>query len=297
MVVSPPVNWMNWWLSFLQTNGQMILRIWLWCAGLSLLERLRPIQPDQPLRHWWFNLQWIIWSVLVGSLLLQSPWIAAGLQGLRRLLGGPYVQLHLPDTLFGAIAAMLLFGLLLDFFYYWMHRFQHTTWLWPQHKLHHSERWMNASTGHRHHWLENLLAQLTIWLPIQALVDIQPLNLTWVLQILMVWNYFVHLNLKLDLGWLSPILGGPQLHWIHHSFAPQHWDKNFAPYFPIWDVLFGTYCAPKPGEFPPSGLPHGENIERMWQAHLLPWKEWWQGLRRSPLSRYFSSKSRKRNYH
>ena len=46
-------------------------------------------------------------------------------------------------------------------------------------------------------------------------------------------------------------------------------DKNFAAYFPIWDVLFGTYWHPRKGEFPPTGLHSGERIESIWL--LLVW--------------------------
>src|SRR5215471_5219333 len=34
----------------------------------------------------------------------------------------------------------------------------------------------------------------------------------------------------------------------------EHWNRNFAAFFPIWDWLFGTVYIPKPMEYPPVGL-------------------------------------------
>jgi sterol desaturase/sphingolipid hydroxylase (fatty acid hydroxylase superfamily) len=39
------------------------------------------------------------------------------------------------------------------------------------------------------------------------------------------------------LWWL---LTSPQYHRIHHSLKPAHFDKNFAAWFPLWDILFRT---------------------------------------------------------
>jgi sterol desaturase/sphingolipid hydroxylase (fatty acid hydroxylase superfamily) len=64
------------------------------------------------------------------------------------------------------------------------------------------------------------------------------------------WTFLIHANLKLSLGPLSWLVDGPQVHRIHHSQLPQHFDRNFAAFFPIWDVLFGTYYHPARGEFP-----------------------------------------------
>ena len=34
----------------------------------------------------------------------------------------------------------------------------------------------------------------------------------------------------------------------------QHRDKNFAGLLPLWDILFGTYYQPAPGEYPQTGI-------------------------------------------
>jgi len=58
---------------------------------------------------------------------------------------------------------------------------------------------------------------------------------------------FPHLNSRVELGGLSTVFLGPQLHRIHHSIHPEHFNTNFCGAFPVWDLLFGTYLPPKRG--------------------------------------------------
>jgi sterol desaturase/sphingolipid hydroxylase (fatty acid hydroxylase superfamily) len=66
------------------------------------------------------------------------------------------------------------------------------------------------------------------------------------------WGNFIHANIRVNLGPLSTVLCGPQLHRVHHSIEERHRDKNFAAFFPMWDVIFGTYC--KPDGWPKTGV-------------------------------------------
>ena len=88
------------------------------------------------------------------------------------------------------------------------------------------------------------------------------------------WTFFIHANLRLELGPFSWILAGPQVHRIHHSKMLQHFDQNFAAFFPIWDVLFHTYHHPQRGEFPPTGVRDERDVDRLVEAVLLPFREW-----------------------
>src|SRR5258706_15193675 len=99
-----------------------------------------------------------------------------------------------------------------------------------------------------------------VLLPIGLLFDQQPVTIGWLWSGLLLWGYFIHLNLRLPLGPLTPVLGGPHLHRIHHSRLPEHQDKNFAAFFPIFDLLFGTYYPPSRAEYPATGLINGEQL-------------------------------------
>ncbi len=184
------------------------------------------------------------------------------------------------ESILQQIASWMLYLLLLDFFYYWFHRAQHSIGLlWDQHEVHHSDTTLNVSTGARHHWSEFILQQLFVIVPLSVLFELTPQRTGVVAAVFGSWAFFNHLNIKLPLGRYSWLVVAPQLHWIHHSRLPQHLNRNFAGYFPVWDVLFGTYCAPERDEYPPVGLVSGHRIETAWSATVWPFTRWLGRLR------------------
>jgi hypothetical protein len=90
------------------------------------------------------------------------------------------------------------------------------------------------------------------------------------------WTFFIHANLRLQLGPLSWLFDAPQVHRIHHSRLSEHFDRNFAAFFPIWDVVFGTYFHPRRGEFPPTSIPNEPRVSNVIEGALLPFRSWWQ---------------------
>jgi sterol desaturase/sphingolipid hydroxylase (fatty acid hydroxylase superfamily) len=260
--------------AMLTTWAQVKLVFVVYGAGL-LLERLSPAQRGQPLRHIAFNLFYTVVFLGMTNLLvpplrgITTPWIAS--------FGG-LIKIDLPATVPWQVLQALLFLFAYDFFYYWFHRAQHTFgWLWAQHRLHHSEASLNVTTGNRHHWLEEPIRVFVVLLPFWLLLDIQLPPISWIATGVMLWGYFIHMNLRLGFGPLTPVFGGPQLHRLHHSIEPQHYDRNFAAFFPIWDILFGTYCAPKRGEYPRTGLVEGELLNSTWRSSVSPFVDWWRG--------------------
>jgi sterol desaturase/sphingolipid hydroxylase (fatty acid hydroxylase superfamily) len=133
---------------------------------------------------------------------------------------------------------------------------------------------MNVTTNVRHYWTETMLYALAIYLPMAILFRLPPVTVYAIAIGSASWGFFIHSNLRIELGGGSWVAGAPQVHRIHHSRLPEHADKNFAAYFPIWDVLFGTYWHPRKGEFPPTGLHSGERIESIWLLLVWPLKLW-----------------------
>lgn len=181
----------------------------------------------------------------------------AGLAGLALwLLAGPALgrHAHAPGPLAtGLLVIANLFTI--DFVYYGYHRAQHRfPRLWAIHELHHADTELNATSSFRTYWLE---------LPVQAIVVMSPSLALFGDQGfghalgMLVGSYafliFSHCNFRLSLGPLSGLVCGPQVHRIHHSRLQQHRDRNFAQYFPFLDRIFGTWYAPAPDEFPPTG--------------------------------------------
>jgi len=249
----------------------------IYCIVL-VIESLIPAERNQPLRNIAFNIGYAFVFITLGSIL--SPL----LDPITKPIGAALkvgIPVAFPDGLFGQILQILAFYFIFDFFYYWLHRAQHRfDWLWAQHKLHHSDASLNVTTAHRHHWLEVPLLGLAVWLPMGILFEQKPVTLGWLWALFLLWGYFTHSNLRLPLGPLTPVINGPQLHRIHHSKEERHWDKNFATSFPIFDVLFGTYYAPRKDEFPPTGLASGEDLNGLWRSSAAPFAHWAGALRR-----------------
>jgi len=243
----------------------------IYCVGLAL-EWLRPAQTPQPLQHIGFNIVYTVLFLLATNFLvpplqaLTKPWIDAW---------GLALPIAFPETFGGQLLQALAFFFIMDFFYYWLHRSQHTfSTLWAQHKIHHSDVSLNVTTGNRHHWLEEPIRVFALWLPIGILFQQKPVTIAWLWSMFLLWGYFIHMNLRLPLGPLTPILCGPQLHRVHHSNLPEHRDKNFAAFFPIFDVIFGTYYKPERETYPTTGLSDGEDLNGLVRASLAPFRAW-----------------------
>jgi sterol desaturase/sphingolipid hydroxylase (fatty acid hydroxylase superfamily) len=183
-----------------------------------------------------------------------------------------------------ALASSLLFLLVFDFFYYWWHRAQHEVpALWAFHKLHHMDESLGVSTQMRCHWLEEIGRIPSIFMPMALLFNL-PLHAGVVAFVLTAWGAFIHANLRLGLGKASAVVAGPQVHRIHHSILAQHFDKNYAAFFPLYDVLFRTYYHPAPDEYPPTGVRDDPEINSVVQAFLLPFQTWARGNGRAKTS-------------
>ena len=143
------------------------------------------------------------------------------------------------------VIQQIIFLLLIDFVYYWMHRIEHTTpFLWAYHKFHHSASEMNVITSRRVHPIESDFIKAIFFALPFALLGIPLYSFILIRIIIKVHGAIVHSGLNWNWGWFGKyILLSPKYHSIHHSKAPEHQNRNYANHFPIFDHLFGTYCA------------------------------------------------------
>jgi sterol desaturase/sphingolipid hydroxylase (fatty acid hydroxylase superfamily) len=138
------------------------------------------------------------------------------------------------------LPSLLVFLAVRDLADYLFHRAQHKiSWLWAMHSFHHSDTTLNATSGYRHYWLERPLlafayAPIGLVLYLDPSVHLVGAFFMWILPL------YGHMNIPLNFGWMFP---SPQLHRVHHSTNPEHYNTNFAGLFPLWDVAFGTYLA------------------------------------------------------
>lgn len=226
--------------------------------GLCVLEYVRPAERGHSFRGRLRNVGFMALFQLCGGVLVS---LAAYFMVPHLLLPHDPVSERSWPALAGLI---LLYLALSDFVFYWYHRAQHASpSLWLLHELHHSDDELNATSSLRTYLLERPIQFLVISVPIATLVsrvpalrgialDADAAGMLYVVSI--VWLFVAHANIRLELGALSWMATGPQLHRIHHSIETRHQRKNFAQFFPIFDVAFGTYWAPARGEFPRTGV-------------------------------------------
>jgi sterol desaturase/sphingolipid hydroxylase (fatty acid hydroxylase superfamily) len=96
----------------------------------------------------------------------------------------------------------------------------------------------------RNHVLDDLLMTLALVIFAQF-VGVQPDDYILIIMIGRLVESWSHANVDFGFGWLgNRAVVGPRFHRLHHARAnpeePHIHDHNFAPVFPIWDIIFGT---------------------------------------------------------
>jgi sterol desaturase/sphingolipid hydroxylase (fatty acid hydroxylase superfamily) len=197
-----------------------------------------------------------------------GPLIAMLTVAVVNAAGGGWIVL--PNGGWGLLAGLAAYAFLADALEYWFHRAQHR-WplLWAMHSLHHSDPELNATSTGRHFWADHLLKLLTIYLLVGIVFKANPAIIGLYL-VMSFYNVFSHMNLRVGFGRMAFLLNSPQYHRVHHSALPEHYNRNYAALFPIFDVLFGTYYPPRTGEFPATGLSDRRPPAGPLQALLWP---------------------------
>lgn len=132
-----------------------------------------------------------------------------------------------------------IYVVILDLVGYWLHRLQHTRYIWPFHSVHHSQQQLTFATFYRFHFAETLMVNTLAMVPLLLLGTPPALWLPirffqWFLQAIQ------HSELNWRLGPLHRIISSPVFHSIHHSPEPRYFNKNFGMALSVWDFLFGT---------------------------------------------------------
>ncbi len=183
---------------------------------------------------------------------------------------------------------VIVLALVRDFSTFATHALSHRVpLLWEFHKVHHSAEVLTPITLFRKHPVYNLVANavdLVLVAPLQGLVawlfvgEATPLTLFGANLVFSLFH-LAGANLRHSHIWLSfgphwgRIFISPAQHQIHHSRAPQHWDRNFGEVFALWDWMFGTLYlpgrTPEPLEFGVADMPPGEHGS-LWRLYWIP---------------------------
>jgi sterol desaturase/sphingolipid hydroxylase (fatty acid hydroxylase superfamily) len=197
----------------------------------------------------WFNVTWR----------LNAPLMTAWVAGMMVSAFGPVAQPLEWNMWWLALFTLLLF-LAEDLGYYLFHLASHKIpFLWALHKVHHSAEVLTPLTAGRVHPMEYAFVAPTravttalvlgpafyLFGSEPALVDLYGISLFVILSGAL-GEQLLHSHVWMSYGpVIERVILSPAQHQIHHSSAPQHWDRNFAGRFALWDWVFGTIYIPR----------------------------------------------------
>ncbi|NDU85609.1 MAG: sterol desaturase family protein [Ferrovum sp.] len=177
------------------------------------------------------------------------------------------------------LLTFLSYLIIIDFFSYWLHRFQHRLeWWWALHGVHHSQRTMSYWSDDRTHFLDDILTGA--WFSLLSLIiGVPPGQFILLMMIPRILQSFAHANIRWRFGPFERVLVSPHYHRFHHGIGTGSTSGqqscNFAVLFPLWDILFGT--ANFSEEHPPTGI--SDQLEgREYGSGFL--EQQWLGLKR-----------------
>ncbi len=147
---------------------------------------------------------------------------------------------------------------LVDFLQYWTHRFSHTKYIWKFHSIHHSSKTIDWLSSVRWHPV-NALFHTTLVIAVVWSFGFSVISLFYAGVFMGVNGALVHANLNWTYGPLRYVFASPIYHRWHHTSPAEGGEKNFAPFFAFFDIIFGTYYMPK-GKVPTDFGAHNDTV-------------------------------------
>ncbi len=143
---------------------------------------------------------------------------------------------HIPVNGWSVVAAILV----IDFLYYWEHRWEHEIrLLWSYHSIHHSSPIYNYTTAFRVSFIDNFVTWV-FYLP-AILLGFHPVIVLLAIAFILGYQFWIHTELIRRMGWFELIFNSPSHHRVHHGSDDIYLDKNYSAFLIIWDRMFGTF--------------------------------------------------------
>jgi sterol desaturase/sphingolipid hydroxylase (fatty acid hydroxylase superfamily) len=234
-------------MGLIENFKQHVLTAGCWwaaaCAVFFVLTRLWPCNPG---RSWWKAPRAALADLFYGILLVPL----VGLVGRFALLWVGVMLFFGKDAApeFAARGWPLwlqcaLVLIIQDALMYWIHRLFHTRPGWEFHAVHHSPETLDWTSASRFHPV-NEVAQYALVDAAVLLMGFSPVVLAVLGPFQAIYSALVHANLNWTFGPLRYVLASPVFHRWHHSSQAEALGKNFAPTFPFFDLLWGTFHMP-----------------------------------------------------
>ncbi len=135
------------------------------------------------------------------------------------------------------VFAFLLYDLAIYAWHVANHKIEY---LWRFHKVHHSDKSFNASTGFRFHVFD-LFLEILYKCVFVVLIGVDTYLVLAIESIQLFFIFFHHSNIAFENEKkLSEYIVTPSLHRVHHSTLRSEHDSNYAIILAFWDKLFDT---------------------------------------------------------
>jgi len=253
--------------------------MFLWMIGFfvvfGVLGRLMPCNPRQPrsFRTYVTNAAYFFFMPVLSSV-VRTWYIGVGVFIVYHGLTQESIENYIVHG-FGPLGALPIWAqaaiifIVSDIILYWTHRGFHTKNFWPFHAIHHSSKHVDWHSTYRFHpintWLTFTLVDsimLFVGFSLEAVTLMNVFN--------MLYSAMVHANLNWTFGPFKYCFSSPVFHRWHHTAQAEGMDKNFAPTFPLLDIVFGTFYMPE-GRVPEHyGVPGANIPESFWGQMVYP---------------------------
>lgn len=191
-----------------------------------------------------------IWFAILGGvfdiLMRTSCFLVLGFFNLHAVYTPDLIQVY-------PVLAWVIVFIAQDFFFYWLHRSEHSIrLLWAVHSNHHSSEFFNFTVALRSSVFQPFYRFL-FYIPI-ALLGFDGLTIMFVYAINQIYQFFLHTEYGGELKVWGRLFVTPSHHRVHHASNEIYLDKNMGQVLIIWDKLFGTFQAELADEPPRYGL-------------------------------------------
>lgn len=184
------------------------------------------------------------------------------------------------------LALFLVYYVIYDLVYYWMHRLQHALpWWWALHSMHHSTRQMSCWTNDRGSLVDGFLQSMVL-AGVGLVIGVAPTDFAWLMLLGELVQNFSHANVRVRFGPVfDRLFVSPVFHRLHHMLVdpdrPTLHNCNFGQVFSVWDVVFGTALYGEP--IRPTGvgdpMVDADNEKGLVGLHWNAFRRFWGAVR------------------
>lgn len=257
MLYLPPLG-----LALLVGSAYLVARHRPWEQGRGpLLAAVLGLRRYFMSRSTWVDVGFTVWGVFffgavlgwaVVSSAAVSGWVAEGLIMLFGGISPPTIPPGVALTL-----TTLIFFLAYEVGYWLDHYLKHRIrFLWRFHRVHHTAELLTPLTIYRMHPIDMLVfanvlgAFAGVAQGVTSYLQLGPELAPGGANAIFLFFTFAIVHLQHShvwipfTGWAGRLILSPAHHQIHHSDAPEHFNKNLGSCLAIWDWMFGTLEIP-----------------------------------------------------